>query len=638
MKKILLILLALLLVFCVSCKDEEGSTDASSQESSSQSSTEDSSTESSAEDSSTEPATPIYTVTWHDETGAILGETEVEEGSVPTYTYTKTDTAEWDYTVDGWSPSQNGTALSVLPAVTADADYYAVVSRVKRSYTVTFETDGGSAIAPVTVLYGETVGEPEDPEKADHRFVDWCTDTTYETAVTWPLTVTGNVTVYAKWNQQVDITAYLTELLDGYKLNPMSYLPESMRYDFESNLIDPDDLVTDYSSFVNVSDIMAHGHGEQWAMIMDNIQQSMTFFNVLTAVEGLTSTSIAAFNNYIDQNPGDTAEHTFLSGIYTVTIKFDGETMYYILDYTADIPVIGETAVQIAMDMDIATKTKTVRVQLGDPNALKYTVTENSYNFAIKYAGVRRAYFSVERNADGTVEGHIYEHLEYSGVGTHSAAEFYIDDAYVTAVGSKADAYLGAAGYIVEVYSVETGRLLGYEVRETSDVPLIGEVTFNTLWFDLDDIDGLTSIKYRPYVAATETEAAIPAAFFVNGKSTEWANKTVGGFGAKMASRRYDLEFRTQYFYAYDATENVYVRYAVQVPMLFVQEENLETFTADVKSKNSGVTLTVAIDTDDFARIQDEYDTKVDGFIENKDLWTSDTIIAHIGNKITFEE
>ncbi|MEG0697460.1 MAG: hypothetical protein RR447_10015, partial [Algoriella sp.] len=50
----------------------------------------------------TDPTTPTpiikHSITWKDELGALLATTEVNEGDIPTYTYDKVDTAEFDYT------------------------------------------------------------------------------------------------------------------------------------------------------------------------------------------------------------------------------------------------------------------------------------------------------------------------------------------------------------------------------------------------------------------------------------------------------------------------------------------------------------------------------------------------------------
>ena len=567
-----------------------------------------------------------YTVTWKNEKGEILGTTKVKEGKVPTYEYTVADTAEWDYTMEGWATTQDGDAAT-LSAATADATYYAKVTKVKQKYTVTFATNGGSAVNSVTVEYGQSVSAPTtNPTKTDCRFAGWYIDTALHTGVTWPLTVTKNQTVYASWNDVVDIPAMLVSLLNGYNLNPYKSIPNSMKPGAAGNLVaNASSVNKDYSSAVNVSSIRGGGFGEQWNMIVDNLQQTNTFFNVLTVVEGLTTTSVTAFNNYFDSNPGDTAHHQFASGIYSVTIDFDGDVLYYVLNYTATIPLLGEQTVQIAMSMEADTEVKTVRVQIGDANALKYTVSGDSYEFYIKYAGVRRAYFEIEEVADGVYEGHIKEFLTVSGVGIESAADFYINDNYVSAVGNKASGLLGFDGYICELYDVSTGKMLGYEVRETKDIVLIGEVTFNTLWFDLSYISGISTIRYDEENGK----------FYINGSSTAWEAEKVGGISKKRESRRFDIEFRTQYFYVYNAQEETYEVVKAQIPMFFVQEENYSTLVADVANANN-INITVTLPGAKLNKLQADYDAYVDVFIENKAAVTEDIIIAAIGNKKTF--
>ena len=73
-------------------------------------------------------ATVNYTITWVDENGTTLTTTTVKEGATPSYTYNKADTAEWDYTLDGWCATAGGEVLSSIPAASANATYYAKIS------------------------------------------------------------------------------------------------------------------------------------------------------------------------------------------------------------------------------------------------------------------------------------------------------------------------------------------------------------------------------------------------------------------------------------------------------------------------------------------------------------------------------
>ncbi|HNX14530.1 MAG TPA: InlB B-repeat-containing protein [Oscillospiraceae bacterium] len=68
-------------------------------------------------------------------------------------------------------------------------------------YTMTFDSEGGSAVAPVTQNYNTAVAKPANPAKEGYTFAGWYTgDGGTGSAIDFPYTLTGNVTVYAKWN------------------------------------------------------------------------------------------------------------------------------------------------------------------------------------------------------------------------------------------------------------------------------------------------------------------------------------------------------------------------------------------------------------------------------------------------------
>ena len=341
----------------------------------------------------------------------------------------------------------------------------------------------------------------------------------------------------------------------------------------------------------------------------------------------ISTSSITAFNNYFDKNPADTAHYEFTSGVYNVAIKFDGEILYYVVDFTANIPVIGETTAQIAMTMIAETGEKSVRIQLGDANALTYTARENSYEFAIKYLGVRRAMFTIAKDNLGNISGNIYEYLTVSSLEVASAAEFYISGNYLSVVGNKADGLIGFSNTICELYNANTGKMIGYEVNETAEKLGI-TVNFDTLWFNLNDVAGINSIKY---VAATQDDTA---KLYVNGLTAEWETKNVGGFSLASFSRRFDIEFRTQYVTSYDSTEQKYTVHMVQVPMLFIQEDYFDSHSEDIKSANKNVNAEVAVSDKNLDELTTAYTELVPEFIKNKDLFTVDLILAYIGEKI----
>ena len=432
-------------------------------------------------------------------------------------------------------------------------------------------------------------------------------------------------------NDKVKMLGLLTTLLEEYFINPKSSLPITMIPEYAGNQIDKDDVITDYSQNISASKIPQNGMGQQWNMVVENIYESQMFFNVLTAVDGIATASVAAFNNYLDENPSDTAHHTFESGIYSVTIKCTKDTIYYVLEYEADLPVLGKQSIQIALSMDIETEVKNVRVQIGDANALAYTVTKDGYTFAIKLLDVRRAYFELNKNSDNSYTGHVYEYLTVGDIEFASVADFYITNDYVTVIGNKADGIVGFDNYICELYSVRDGKMLAYEVMETAEV-LGVEVTYNTLWFDLEHISGITSVKYAPDSNDDGKEK-----FFINGSNSPWIAKKYGlSGGAKAASRRFDIEFRTQYFYYYDAENEKYEKVSMEIPMLFVQEEVYSSLTSDVRSEN-GITVSVTLNDAYLTKLKSEYSLKTENVVEGKDKYSVEKILQYIGNRVVIE-
>ena len=90
--------------------------------------------------------------------------------------------AKWDFDTD-----------TVTRAMTLTAKWV-------QTYTVTFETSGGSAVDPVTVDAGSTVSKPADPARSGYAFDGWYTENTYENPYDFHAAVTGSLTLYAKWN------------------------------------------------------------------------------------------------------------------------------------------------------------------------------------------------------------------------------------------------------------------------------------------------------------------------------------------------------------------------------------------------------------------------------------------------------
>lgn len=70
-----------------------------------------------------------------------------------------------------------------------------------QSYTVTFESNGGSAISQQSVFEGEKITRPEDPTKHGYSFFAWYKEAAF--VIPWDFsvdTVLSDITLYAKWS------------------------------------------------------------------------------------------------------------------------------------------------------------------------------------------------------------------------------------------------------------------------------------------------------------------------------------------------------------------------------------------------------------------------------------------------------
>ena len=154
----------------------------------------------------TEPTT--YTVTFNADGGTpVPAEQKVEKGKTvekptnPTktgYTFVAwhKDGAQWNFDTD-----------TVSANITLHAKW--VKGENVQLVTVTFNTNGGSAIAPVTVAKDDDVSlSSYRPTKTGNVFDGWYTNEALTTAAESYLTVTADITLYAKWTSTSELAQY----------------------------------------------------------------------------------------------------------------------------------------------------------------------------------------------------------------------------------------------------------------------------------------------------------------------------------------------------------------------------------------------------------------------------------------------
>ena len=113
------------------------------------------------------------------------------------------------YRFDGWYYDNNGGKAKWNFGTDTVTRAMTLTAKWVQTYTVTFETSGGSAVNPVTVDAGSTVTKPADPMKSGHNFDGWYKDSTLQTP--WDFangTVTADTTLYAKWTANPPAPSY----------------------------------------------------------------------------------------------------------------------------------------------------------------------------------------------------------------------------------------------------------------------------------------------------------------------------------------------------------------------------------------------------------------------------------------------
>lgn len=130
-------------------------------------------------------------ISWTDETGA-LGKSNFGGFGVR---INNSGNSSYDYAGSGMTT--NNTVM--LHNVRVDAS--------DRNHVVTFDTNGGSAVASQVVDEGGKIAQPEDPTMAGYMFDGWFSDAKLEKSWNFDTPVTADMTLYAGWKKIIVLSA-----------------------------------------------------------------------------------------------------------------------------------------------------------------------------------------------------------------------------------------------------------------------------------------------------------------------------------------------------------------------------------------------------------------------------------------------
>lgn len=147
-----------------------------------------------------------YTVIWNPNGGSvsITSTTKTHGSTLGTLpTPTRAADVQYTYTFKGWfTAATGGTQVSASTTVTKNVTYYAQWTATPRSYTATFNGNGGGTPSPSTITktYGSELGTLPTCSRTGYTFLGWYTASSGGTKISSATKITGTVTYYAQWS------------------------------------------------------------------------------------------------------------------------------------------------------------------------------------------------------------------------------------------------------------------------------------------------------------------------------------------------------------------------------------------------------------------------------------------------------
>ena len=177
-----------------------------------------------------------YKVYFDTDGGSEVPTQSVDSGAKATKPSNPTKTG---YTFDDWyTTEEHTTKYDFDTPVTSSITIYA--NWVINTYTVEFDTNGGSTIADQTVNYNATATQPENPTKDGFTFSGWYADSELTQEFDFSTPIVQDITIYAKWT----INTYTVEFdTDG------GSTIENQTVDYNAKATRPEDPTKDGFTF-----------------------------------------------------------------------------------------------------------------------------------------------------------------------------------------------------------------------------------------------------------------------------------------------------------------------------------------------------------------------------------------------------
>ena len=138
-----------------------------------------------------------FTITFDSQGGSEVAPITVKKGG----TISKpTDPIKENATFAGWYEQEElDVKFDFNQPIFKDYTLYAAWNDI--TFTVTFDSQGGSEVAPITVKKGGTISKPTDPTRDEYNFTGWFEDNNLTTLFDFTKAIEKNYTLYAGWEE-----------------------------------------------------------------------------------------------------------------------------------------------------------------------------------------------------------------------------------------------------------------------------------------------------------------------------------------------------------------------------------------------------------------------------------------------------
>ncbi|MBQ9282507.1 MAG: InlB B-repeat-containing protein [Treponema sp.] len=225
------------------------------------------------------------------------------------------------------------TAQSVTQATIAASGTVVEIKYDRKSYTVTFNANGGSTVTSQSVRYGATATKPADPTKTattttKYTFADWYSDSGLTTLFSFDTAIKEDITLYAKWTETA-VTPQKTAGSISYATTSVSKTTNDAAFTNELT-IEGDGTVSYASDNTTVATVDSDGlvtivGAAGTATITATVTDSASY-TYATKTASYTLTVTVAVSSVIINNAPTEALFVNSTGTLTATVSPDNAT------------------------------------------------------------------------------------------------------------------------------------------------------------------------------------------------------------------------------------------------------------------------------------------------------------------------